>query len=114
MADADHEERKRIQRTKVNPVLPGFGLVVGAVPFLVSRRTTHESTTSVGADGIEIRSITRKNAFDQVAVPCGAVAIALGLVGLVRGLVARKWAVLGVGVAAMALGVFQVVRGFLP
>ena len=46
--------------------------------------------------------------------PCAAVAFVLGLVGLVRGLSVRKYEVIGVGVAAMALGVLQAVRGFLP
>jgi hypothetical protein len=114
MADELDEDLKQIQRGKVNTVMPGMGLAVGLAPFFVSFRTTHESTTSVTASGIEIQSITRKNAFDYVAVPCGAFAFTLGLVGLVRGLVARKYMVLGVGLAAMAVGLFQAVRGFLP
>jgi hypothetical protein len=114
MADGVDDEMKQIQRGKVNPVLPAVGLAVGVVPFMVSYRQTHQSSVSTTADGTEITHVTHKTRFDYVAVPCGALAFVLGLVGLLRGLSVRKLEVLGVGVAAMALGVFQAVRGFLP
>jgi hypothetical protein len=114
MADGLDEQKKQIQRAKVNPVMPAMGLAVGVVPFFVSFRTSHESTSDLTASGIEIRSVTRRNPFDYMAVPCGAFAFVLGFAGLVRGISARKYVVLGVGVAAMIVGVIQLVRGILP
>jgi hypothetical protein len=114
MADDLDEELKQIQRGKVNAVVPGVGLAAGFVPFMVSFRSTHSESFSMTATGAEIRSVTRKTAFDYVAVPCGALAFVLGMVGLIRGLSVRKLEVAGIGVAAMALGVLQIVRGFLP
>jgi hypothetical protein len=114
MADDLDEELKQIQRSKVNAVGPGIGLAAGVLPFMVSFRQTHEESFRATAGGAEITSVTRKTAFDYVAVPCGALAFVLGMVGLLRGLSARKLEVAGIGVAAMALGVLQILRGFLP
>jgi hypothetical protein len=113
MADDLDEELREIQRGKVNAVLPGVGIGAGFLPFFISFRETHESSVTTTAGSTEIRNVTKKTAFDYVAVPCGAVAFVLGLVGLVRALSVKKWGVLGVGVAAMALGVLQIARGML-
>jgi|HubBroStandDraft_2_1064218.scaffolds.fasta_scaffold196587_2 hypothetical protein len=113
MPDELDEELKQIQRSKVNGVLPGVGLAIGLLPFFLSFRETRESSFVMSADGAQISQTTHKMAFDYIAVPFGALAIVLGLVGLLRGLPARKLGVLGAGVAAMALGLLQVVRGFL-
>jgi hypothetical protein len=112
MSDDLDKDLARIQRQKVNPVLPGFGVVVGVIPFFVNLRMSRESTTTVTENGVEIRSVTRRNAFDQVAVPCAAFAFAMGFVGLVRGAAARKLVVILVSLASLALGVVQAVRGF--
>ena len=109
MADELDDDIKQMQRDQVNGVRPTLGVVVGVVPFFMSYRQT--STSTVTTD--EIRTVTHRTVFDYVAVPCGGVAIMLGLFGLVRGLTARKLSVAGIGVLAMALGLFQVVRGFL-
>jgi len=114
MADALDEDLKQIARGKVNTVMPVMGLAVGLVPFALSFRSTHQSTVRTGeGDGMVIESVTRKTAFDYVAVPCGAVAFVLGLVGLVRGFRVRKYEVMVFGVVAMGLGLYQGVRGFL-
>ena len=113
MTDELDEELKEIQRSKVNAVLPGTGVALGVLPFFLSFRETRESSFVMSADGAQISQTTHRTAFDYVAVPCGALAIVLGLVGLFRALPARKLGVLGVGVAAMALGLLQVLRGVL-
>jgi 4-amino-4-deoxy-L-arabinose transferase-like glycosyltransferase len=70
-------------------------LAVAVFPFLFSIRTWNNGVYR-----------------DWVALLCGAVAAACGVVGLVRrpsGTLSRRWLVLGV--AAIALGVLQIVRG---
>ncbi len=114
MADDLDEEIERIQRDKVTPVLPAVGIAVGFMPFMVSYRETHTESILVTQNGAEIQNVTKKHAFDYVAAPLGAVAFVLGFVGLVRGFIVRKRDVIGVGLAAAALGVIQIVRAFLP
>jgi hypothetical protein len=109
MPDVDDEELKRIQRDKVNGVRPTLGVVIAVVPFFVSYRDFRETTVTAN----EIRTVTHKTAFDYVAVPCGALAVVLGILGLVRGVSARKIPVAVVSGVCLALGLFQAVRGFL-
>ncbi len=113
VADALDEELKEIERGKATATLPGAGLAVGALPFFLSFRETRESSFVMSADGTQISQSTHRTAFDYVAVPCGALAIVLGLVGVLRGRAARKTAVLGAGAAAVALGLLQIARGLL-
>lgn len=100
-------ELNELRCGSVKPTLPIIGLVVGAVPFAVSFQTTSKTTVTEGT----IETVTSKSAIDYVAVGAGGLAFLLGLVALIQGIRVRNMAVLGLGVAAMALGIFQIARG---
>ncbi len=88
-----------------------MGIAVGLVPFLMNGRETQRQTVSGTGDSAVIEHVTHKARFDRIAVPCAVVALVLGLIGVVRGAAARRYAVLALGLVAMAFGVIQAARG---
>ncbi len=114
MADAPVADPRPTPRRKVNTVVPALGIAVGVVPFFTSGRETFESSVQGTGEGTVIQHVTHRARFDRIGVPCGAVAAALGFITVFRAGMARKYGVLALGLAAMALGVFQMVRGFRP
>jgi len=102
------------KRGKVDAALPAVGLAIGVLPFSLSFRETREQSFVMSPNGAQISQTTHRTAFDYLAVPCGGLAIVLGLYGLVRALPSRRLVVLGVGAAAVLVGLLQVVRGLLP
>jgi TPR repeat protein len=82
------------------------GAVVGAVPFGLRMATV--SSSSVNG---EVVSFVYR---DWIAVICGVIAVALGLVTLwmARGETLRKALAIGAGVGVLALGGLQIARGF--
>jgi hypothetical protein len=114
MAAEPSSDSKRPQRDRVNAVRPMMGIAVGIVPFVTSYRTTRDSSVTVGESGTEIRTVIKRTSFDRVAVPCGGVALALGVVGLVRAVSVRNKLVGLVSVVAIVLGLLQIARGIAP
>ena len=97
-----------------SPSLPLIALVVGAIPFVASFRTTHTRTSaSSDAMGVSITETTVMGAIDYVAVVFGALAIIVGLMAAARGFRFSNKTVGSLGMAAVALGVYQVLRGTL-
>jgi hypothetical protein len=108
------DQLKPPRRGRLDTVLPVAGLALGVALFFLSFRETHAHSFVLSADGAQISQTTQQTPFDYFAVPGGALALVLGLFGLVRGLPAKRFGAIGAGVGAVALGLFHVVHGLLP
>jgi hypothetical protein len=108
------DQVRPLRRGSVDTVLPVAGLAIGVAPFFLSFRETHAHSFVLSADGAQISQTTQQTPFDYFAVPGGTLALVLGLIGLVRGLPAKRFAAVGAGAGAMALGLFHVVHGLMP
>jgi hypothetical protein len=90
-----------------------LGFAAGLVPFVLSFSTSSETSVEMHGTSMEISTRTHKH-MDYVAVAGGAVAVVCAFVGLLLIARMRTRAVRFVVFAVLlALGGFQLVRGFL-
>jgi hypothetical protein len=81
------------------------GGIAGLIPFVISS----VSTSSVTENGVTIASTYR----DNVAIGAGAVALVLGIVAAALAAKNKTGSTrLAIGIAVIALGAFQIARGF--
>lgn len=88
-----------------------IALFISFVPFCASYRTTQSSTSTVNGEVVASNVET----MDYIALALGPVAIVLGLVAVKRALsgpAETKTRDLGLAAAAIVVGLYQIARGF--